>query len=55
LLVCDTRSEWKKILSGNFGGPLTLKIIDVGLTKFIGLPDNPNVQRMEQVWQSKAV
>ena len=46
----DFRSEWKKILSGNFGGPLTLKMIEVGLAPYIGLPKEPNVEQMEKVW-----
>ena len=44
------RSEWKKILSGNLGGPLTLKMIEVGLAPYIGLPKDPNVGEMEKVW-----
>ena len=38
LTSCLLRSEWKKILSGNQGGPLTLKMIEVGLAPYIWLP-----------------
>ncbi len=50
LYVYIFRSEWKKILSGNFAGPLTLKMIEVGLAPFIGLPKDPNIGEMEKVW-----
>ena len=33
-------SEWKKILSGPMGGPLTLKMIELGLGPYMGLPEN---------------
>ncbi len=43
-------SEWKKILSGKMGGPLTKTMIELGLGPFIGLPADPNVQELEQMW-----
>jgi hypothetical protein len=50
LLTSRRVSEWKKILSGNFGGPLTLKMIEVGLAPYVGLPEDPNIEEMERVW-----
>ena len=37
--------EWKKIMMGKFPGPLTLKMIQVGLGPYIGLPENPTLER----------
>jgi len=46
--------EWKKILVGNYAGELTLKMIEVGLGPYIGLPSQPNIQEFNQIWtQSK--
>lgn len=44
-------SEWKKILSGNLGGPLTLKMVEIGLGPYIGLPEKPNVERMDTAYR----
>lgn len=44
-------SEWSKILSGNFAGELTLKMIECGLAKYIGLSENPNTEEFMQVWK----
>ena len=55
LTSCLLRSEWKKILSGNQGGPLTLKMIEVGLAPYIGLPNDPDVENMERVWNDVQV
>ena len=44
-------SEWKKILEGNFGGELTLKMIHVRLSKYIGLPENTNTEEFEKVYR----
>ena len=41
--------EWKKILSGNFPQELTLKMIEVGLAPYIGLPQRPNVTEFTRV------
>lgn len=37
--------EWKKILTGKFPEHLTLKMTEVGLGPYIGLPENPNTER----------
>ena len=42
-------TEWAKILNGNFGSELTLKMIELGLAPLIGLPESPNVQEFDQV------
>ena len=42
-------SEWKKILQGPMGGRLTLRMIDVGLAQYIGLPENPNCTQLEKI------
>jgi len=41
--------EWKKILSGNYSKELTLKMIEVGLAPYIGLPVRPNVTEFSRV------
>ncbi|KFM75772.1 CCA tRNA nucleotidyltransferase 1, mitochondrial, partial [Stegodyphus mimosarum] len=41
--------ELKKILSGNFAKELILQMIDLGIGPFIGFPQNPNVQKYEDV------
>jgi len=41
--------EWKKILVGNYAGELTLKMIEVGLGPYIGLPSQPNIQEFNQI------
>merc|ERR1712038_1182566 len=46
-------SEWKKILSGPMGGPLTLKMIELGLGPYIGLPENLSTQNFDNCWQVK--
>lgn len=43
-------SEWKKILSGPMGGPLTIKMVELGLSPYIGLPENPDVQELQRIW-----
>ncbi len=42
--------ELKKILSGNLKGELTLKMVDVGLAKYIGLPEEPWVEEFQKVY-----
>ena len=46
-------SEWKKILSGPMGGPLTLKMIQLGLGPYIGLPENLLTKNFDNCWQAK--
>ena len=33
-------TEWAKILKGKFPGPITLRMLDVGLGPHIGLPED---------------
>lgn len=41
--------EWKKILSGRFSRELTLKMIQVGLGSYIGLPEQPDTEQFSKV------
>ena len=41
--------EWKKILSGRFSRELTLKMIEVGLGPYIGLPEQPDTEQFSKV------
>jgi len=41
--------EWKKILSGRFSRELTLKMIQVGLGPYIGLPEHPDTEQFSKV------
>jgi len=41
--------EWKKILNGNFSKELTLKMIEVGLGPYIGLPKEPNTSEFKNI------
>jgi len=41
--------EWKKILMGNYSKELTIKMIEVGLGPYIGLPSDPNISEFEKV------
>ncbi|KAF8796536.1 CCA tRNA nucleotidyltransferase 1 like protein [Argiope bruennichi] len=41
--------ELKKILSGNFAKEIMLRMIDLGIAPFIGLPENPNVAEYADV------
>ncbi|GLV42236.1 uncharacterized protein CBL_03822 [Carabus blaptoides fortunei] len=43
-------SELKKILEGNFAGELIKTMLHVGLAKYCGLPEKPNVKEFSQVW-----
>ncbi|XP_019931854.3 CCA tRNA nucleotidyltransferase 1, mitochondrial isoform X1 [Aedes albopictus] len=43
--------EWKKILSGNFGCNLTIKMIDCGLAPHMGLPEKPNTDEFKAVFK----
>jgi len=42
-------SEWRKILQGPMGGQLTLRMIDLGLAQYIGLPENPKCDQLEKI------
>lgn len=42
--------ELKQILEGNFAGDLMLTIIDVGIGPYIGLPNNPDVEELKNLW-----
>ncbi|XP_043482947.1 CCA tRNA nucleotidyltransferase 1, mitochondrial isoform X1 [Leptopilina heterotoma] len=37
-------NEWAKILAGKFYRELTIKMLECGLTKYIGLPASPNLE-----------
>ena len=41
--------EWKKILNGRFSRELTLKMIEVGLAPYIGLPEHPDTEELSRV------
>eukprot|EP00092_Neocalanus_flemingeri_P006025 GFUD01006493.1.p1 GENE.GFUD01006493.1~~GFUD01006493.1.p1 ORF type:complete len:429 (+),score=144.58 GFUD01006493.1:232-1518(+) len=41
--------EWKKILIGNYAKEITMKMIEVGLGPFIGLPTQPNIEEFDKV------
>ncbi|XP_062564049.1 CCA tRNA nucleotidyltransferase 1, mitochondrial [Armigeres subalbatus] len=43
--------EWKKIIVGNFGCDLTIKMINCGLASYIGLPEEPNKEEFEAVFK----
>jgi len=44
-------SEWNKILMGNFALELTLKLLECGASKHIGLPEEPVVENFRIVYQ----
>lgn len=44
-------SEWSKILTGNFGLELTLKLLECGSGKHIGLPQEPIVENFRIVYE----
>ena len=46
-------TEWKKILTEQMGGPMTLKMIKLSLSPHIGLPDKANIQRFDVFWSTK--
>ena len=45
--------EWRKILAGPMGGPMTVKMIDLELGPYIGLPEVPNVEAFQNFWEQK--
>lgn len=44
-------SEWNKILSGNFALELTLKLLECNSGRYIGLPEEPDVENFRSVYQ----
>lgn len=42
-------SEWSKILCGNFAKHLTLKMLECGIARYVGLPEKPNTENFEAV------
>ncbi|EFN80080.1 CCA tRNA nucleotidyltransferase 1, mitochondrial isoform X2 [Harpegnathos saltator] len=42
-------SEWYKILTGKFALELTLKMLECGCGKYMGLPENPNIENFQIV------
>ncbi|GAB1867271.1 tRNA-nucleotidyltransferase 1, mitochondrial [Camponotus japonicus] len=44
-------SEWNKILMGNFALELTLKLLECGASKHIGLPEEPVLENFRIVYQ----
>lgn len=44
-------SEWNKILSGNFVLELTLKLLECGSSRYIGLPEEPDVENFRNVYE----
>lgn len=44
-------SEWNKILTGNFALELTLKLLECGSGKYIGLPEESDVKNFQNVYQ----
>ncbi|XP_033229303.1 CCA tRNA nucleotidyltransferase 1, mitochondrial isoform X2 [Belonocnema kinseyi] len=42
-------AEWAKILTGNFYRELSLKMLECGLAKYVGLPDKPDIENFERV------
>ncbi|XP_066597739.1 CCA tRNA nucleotidyltransferase 1, mitochondrial-like [Prorops nasuta] len=43
-------SEWEKILKGNYGCELTLKLIECGIAPYCGLPENPNTEEFQKIY-----
>jgi len=41
--------EWKKILTGNYAKELTVKMLEVGLGPYIGLPAEPDIKEFLKV------
>lgn len=44
-------SEWNKILTGNFALELTLKLLECSSNRYIGLPEEPDVENFRKVYQ----
>ncbi|XP_078035290.1 CCA tRNA nucleotidyltransferase 1, mitochondrial isoform X2 [Augochlora pura] len=45
-------NEWSKILSGNYAKELTLKMLECGIAKYVGLPENMDTKRFETVYDT---
>ena len=46
-------TEWKKILTGPMGGPITLKMIQLGLGPFMGLPEKTLNEKFDNCWRER--
>lgn len=44
-------NEWSKILAGNYALELTLKLLECGSGRYIGLPEEPDVENLREVYQ----
>lgn len=44
-------NEWHKILTGNFAMELMTKLVECGSSKYIGLPDEPDMESFREVYQ----
>lgn len=44
-------SEWNKILAGRFAVELTLKLLECGAAKHIGLPEEPDLESFRAVYR----
>lgn len=42
--------ELRKILQGNYSQPLTLKMLELGIGPFLGLPLTPNFKEYNSLW-----
>ncbi|XP_014205866.1 CCA tRNA nucleotidyltransferase 1, mitochondrial [Copidosoma floridanum] len=42
-------TEWNRILQGNFYKEMTTMLIDCGCAKYMGLPENPNVEHFYEI------
>ncbi|CAK9808174.1 CCA tRNA nucleotidyltransferase 1, mitochondrial [Anthophora plagiata] len=45
-------NEWLKILSGNYAKEITLKMLECGIAKYVGLPENPNTKNLEVIYDA---
>ncbi|XP_070505580.1 CCA tRNA nucleotidyltransferase 1, mitochondrial isoform X2 [Chironomus tepperi] len=45
--------EVKKTLQGKYAEELMLKMVDCGISKFIGLPENPNIEEFKRLKENK--
>ncbi|XP_076312805.1 CCA tRNA nucleotidyltransferase 1, mitochondrial [Tachypleus tridentatus] len=43
--------ELKKILMGNYSKDLIIRMLDLGIAPFIGLPDTPNLDELHKVYE----
>jgi len=44
-------SEWNKILSGTFALELTLKLLECGSSRYIGLPEEPDIENFRKIYE----